>query len=63
MIEDDSMTGTRFVRRARFKRYVPAVALSFAPQILRAQSSGQFEQPPIINASQLLPEAALSGPG
>jgi hypothetical protein len=63
VIEDDSMTGTRFVRHARFKRYALAVALFFAPQMLWAQSSGQFEQPPIINASQLLPEAALSGPG
>ena len=33
------------------------------PQLLWAQSAGQFEQPPIINATQLLPESALSGPG
>ena len=33
------------------------------PQLLWAQGAGQFEQPPIINATQLLPESALSGPG
>lgn len=27
------------------------------------QANGQFEQPPVINASQLLPVTALSGPG
>jgi hypothetical protein len=63
MIGADSITATRFARRARLKRYALAAALAFAPQMLWAQSSGQFEQPPIINASQLLPEAALSGPG
>ena len=31
--------------------------------MLWAQGAGQFEQPPIINATQLLPESALSGPG
>ena len=64
MVEPDSMAGMRFFARgASFKRYALAVALLFAPQMLWAQSAGQFEQPPIINASQLLPEAALSGPG
>jgi len=63
MIGTDFTTAMRFARRARLKRYALAVALVFAPQMLWAQSSGQFEQPPIINASQLLPEAALSGPG
>jgi hypothetical protein len=33
------------------------------PKVLWAQGAGQFEQPPIINATQLLPESALSGPG
>src|SRR5580700_879290 len=33
------------------------------PQLLRAQGTGQFEQPPIINVTQLLPEGVLSGPG
>ena len=37
--------------------------VSLVPQLLRAQGAGQFEQPPIINATQLLPESALSGPG
>lgn len=53
----------RFAGRARLKRYALAAMMFFAPQMLWAQSAGQFEQPPIINASQLLPEAALSGPG
>jgi hypothetical protein len=35
----------------------------FSPQMLWAQGAGQFEQPPIIDATQLLPESALSGPG
>ena len=39
------------------------VSQLLVPQLLRAQATGQFEQPPIINASQLLPESALSGPG
>jgi hypothetical protein len=33
------------------------------PQLLRAQDAGQFEQPPTINTTQLLPESTLSGPG
>jgi hypothetical protein len=40
-----------------------AALIAFVPQMLWAQGSGQFEQPPIINATQLLPESALSGPG
>jgi hypothetical protein len=63
VIETDSIARVRFARGARLKRYALAVALLFAPQMLWAQNAGQFEQPPIINASELLPEAALSGPG
>ena len=33
------------------------------PKVLWAQGAGQFEQPPIINVTQLLPEGVLSGPG
>jgi hypothetical protein len=40
-----------------------AAAFFFAPQMLWAQSGGQFEQPPIINATELLPASSLSGPG
>ena len=39
---------------------VPQLLVS---QSLRAQATGQFEQPPIINVTQLLPEGVLSGPG
>src|SRR5579863_9250375 len=59
----DSSNGTRSARRAGLKRYLFAAALVFAPQMLWAQSAGQFEQPPIVQASQLLPATALSGPG
>jgi hypothetical protein len=64
VIQADSMTGTlASPRRARLARYALTVALLFVPQLLCAQSNGQFEKPPIVNASQLLPKAALSGPG
>ena len=39
------------------------VSQLLVPQLLRAQGTGQFEQPPIINVSQLLPQSVLSGPG
>src|SRR3984893_11430776 len=47
----------------RLGAYALAALIAFVPQSLWAQSNGQFEQPPIINATQLLPESALSGPG
>ena len=47
----------------RLGAYALAAVIAFVPQLLWAQSNGQFEQPPIINASQLLPASALSGPG
>ena len=39
------------------------VSQLLVPQLLRAQGTGQLEQPPIINVSQLLPQSVLSGPG
>ena len=62
MTQADS-SNVRSARRARLKGYLLAMALVFAPQALWAQGAGQFEQPPIVKASQLLPAAALSGPG
>ncbi len=47
----------------RLGAYTLAAVIFLVPQMLWAQSAGQFEQPPIINATQLLPESALSGPG
>ena len=63
MTQADSSNDTRSVHRAGWKSYLLAAALVFAPQMLWAQNAGQFEQPPIVQASQLLPAAALSGPG
>lgn len=64
MIEPDILNETRsFPRLARLAHYALAVALVFVPQLLYAQTGGRFEKPPIVNASQLLPAAALSGPG
>jgi hypothetical protein len=53
----------RFRRCSLLGRYMLAAAFFFAPQMLWAQSGGQFEQPPIINATELLPASSLSGPG
>src|SRR5690348_8789907 len=50
-------------RLSSLEAYVVAAFIALAPQLLWAQGTGQFEQPPIVRASQLLPEAALSGPG
>jgi hypothetical protein len=47
----------------RLGAYALAAVVSLVPQMLWAQNAGQFEQPPTINATQLLPESALSGPG
>ena len=47
----------------RLGAYALAAVIFLVPQLLWAQSDGHFEQPPIINATQLLPESALSGPG
>jgi hypothetical protein len=43
--------------------YALMAVIVLVPRLLCAQSGGQFEQPPIVNATQLLPESALSGPG
>src|SRR6202162_2884698 len=43
--------------------YALVAVVFLVPKVLWAQGAGQFEQPPIINAPQLLPESALSGPG
>ncbi len=40
-----------------------AGVIAVIPRLLWAQSAGRFEQPPIINVTQLLSESALSGPG
>jgi hypothetical protein len=64
VLETDSMTESpSFPLCTRLARYALPVALVFVPQLLFAQSSGQFEKPPVVNASRLLPAAALSGPG
>jgi hypothetical protein len=47
----------------RLGAYALAAVISLVPQMLWAQSAGQFEEPPVINATQLLPQSALSGPG
>src|SRR5260370_23176614 len=47
----------------RFGAYAVMAFVFLVPKVLWAQGAGQFEQPPIINATQLLPESALSGPG
>src|SRR5579872_4293854 len=63
MTDPGPKNGARLANRARLKHYALAVALIFSPQMLWAQDAGQFEQPPTIDATQLLPESALSGPG
>jgi len=50
-------------RAPRLGGYAVVAIVFLVPQMLWAQSAGQFEPPPIINATQLLPESALSGPG
>ncbi len=47
----------------RLRVYTLAAVIVLVPQLLRAQDAGQFEQPPTINTTQLLPESTLSGPG
>src|SRR5262249_29434964 len=59
----DNMKQMRMVLHVGFRHYVLAVALAFLPQTLGAQGGGQFQQPPIIEATELLPASVLSGPG
>jgi hypothetical protein len=63
MIEINSSTRIVSRRAPRLGAYALMAVVFFVPQLLWAQDAGQFEQPPIINANQLLPESALSGPG
>jgi hypothetical protein len=63
MTDAGHTNGARLANRVGLKHYALAIALMFSPQMLWAQGAGQFEQPPIIDATQLLPESALSGPG
>jgi len=63
MIETVSPTRIASRHTLRLGAYALAAVIALVPQMLWAQSAGQFEQPPIINATQLLPESALSGPG
>ena len=63
MIETNSSARMGSRHALRLVAYALAAVITLVPQMLWAQSDGQFEQPPIINATQLLPESALSGPG
>jgi hypothetical protein len=63
MIETNSSSRMTSRRAPRLRVYTLAAVIVLVPQLLRAQDAGQFEQPPTINATQLLPESALSGPG
>ena len=63
MIETSSSSRMPSRRAPRLGGYAVVAIVFLVPQMLWAQSAGQFEQPPIINATQLLPESALSGPG
>ena len=63
MVETNSLTRMLSRHAPRLGAYALAAAIVLVAQMLWAQSAGQFEQPPIINATQLLPETALSGPG
>jgi hypothetical protein len=63
MIETNSPSRLPSRHSLRLGAYALAVVIALVPQMLWAQGAGQFEQPPIVKASQLLPEAALSGPG
>src|ERR1700677_920625 len=61
----ETRSSNRIISRhaLRLGAYALAAVIVLLPQLLRAQDAGQFEQPPTINATQLLPESALSGPG
>jgi hypothetical protein len=63
MIKTDSPTRMTSHHAARLGACALAAVVALVPRLLSAQSGGQFEQPPIINVTQLLPESALSGPG
>src|ERR1700730_13898146 len=63
MIETAPSNRTVSRHALRFGACALAAVIALVPRLLWAQGAGQFEQPPIINATQLLPESALSGPG
>jgi hypothetical protein len=63
MIETNSLPRMASRHPLRLGAYALAAVIALVPQMLWAQGVGQFEQPPTINATQLLPESALSGPG
>jgi hypothetical protein len=62
-MDADNMKPMRMVLHVRLRHYVLAVALALLTQTLWAQGGGQFQQPPIIEATELLPASVLSGPG
>ena len=63
MIKTNSLSRMPSRHALRLGAYAVMAVVFLAPKVLWAQGAGQFEQPPIINATQLLPESALSGPG
>jgi hypothetical protein len=63
MIESNSSNRLATLVALRVGAYALAAVVFLVPQLLWAKGAGQFEQPPIINASQLLPQSELSGPG
>jgi hypothetical protein len=63
MIKTNSLSRMPSCHALRLGAYAVMAVVFLVPKVLWAQGAGQFEQPPIINATQLLPESALSGPG
>jgi hypothetical protein len=63
MIKTNSLSRMPTRHALRLGAYAVMAVVFLVPKVLWAQGAGQFEQPPIINATQLLPESALSGPG
>ena len=63
MVETNSPIRMVSRNALRLGAYALAAVVFLVPQLLWAQGAGQFEQPPIVNATQLLPESALSGSG
>jgi hypothetical protein len=63
MIESNSSIRRSPRHAPHFGACALAAIMLLTSQLLWAQGDGQFEQPPIINVTQLLPEGVLSGPG
>src|ERR1700730_5026297 len=63
MIETAPSNRTVSRHALRFGACALAAVIALLPRLLWAQGAGQFEQPPIVTATQLLPASALSGPG